>query len=119
MGKWAAGMPEDIGMNEIGWGMSTPAWIDIVSRCDAVAPNGENSGWYCNPEVDKLLDEAILTRDAAAAKALYQKANRVIMDDAGYVPYADDLQPVLLSAKVHGFVNPPEDWFDLSTVTVE
>ena len=35
MGKWAAGMPEDIGMNEIGWGMSTPAWIDIVSRCDS------------------------------------------------------------------------------------
>jgi peptide/nickel transport system substrate-binding protein len=119
MGKWAAGMPEDIGMNEIGWGMSTPAWIDIVSRCDTVAPNGENSGWYCNPEVDKLLDQAILTRDVAAAKVLYQKANRLIMDDAAYVPYTDDLQPVLLSPKVHGFVNPPEDWFDLSTVTIE
>jgi len=119
MGKWAAGMPEDIGMNEIGWGMSTPAWIDIVSRCDTVSPNGENSGWYCNPEVDKLLDEAILTRDVAAAKTIYQKANRMIMDDAAYVPYVDDLQPVLLSPKVHGFVNPPEDWFDLSTVTVE
>ena len=27
----------------------------------------------------------------------------------------DDLQPVLLSPKVKGFVNPPEDWYDLST----
>ena len=44
MGKWAAGMPEDIGMNEIGWGMSTPAGINIVSRCDTVAPNGEIPG---------------------------------------------------------------------------
>ena len=51
--------------NDIGWGMSTPAWIDIVSRCDSAPPGGVNSGWYCNKEVDKLLDEAILERDAA------------------------------------------------------
>jgi hypothetical protein len=52
-------------------------------------------------------------------KALYQKANRIIMDDAAYVPIDDDLQPILLSPKVKGFVNPPEDWYDLSTVSVE
>jgi peptide/nickel transport system substrate-binding protein len=52
-------------------------------------------------------------------KALYQKANRLIMDDAAYVPYVDDLQPVILSKKIKGFVNPPEDWFDLSTVSTE
>ena len=40
--------------------MSTPAWIDIVSRCDSAPPGGVNSGWYCNKEVDKLLDAAIL-----------------------------------------------------------
>ncbi len=52
-------------------------------------------------------------------KAIYQKANRLIMDDAAFVPTVDDLQPMLLSPKVKGFVNPPEDWFDLSTVSVE
>jgi peptide/nickel transport system substrate-binding protein len=119
MGKWAAGMGSDVGMNEIGWGMSTAAWIDIVSRCDSAPPGGVNSGWYCNKDVDKLLDAAILERDPTKMKAIYQKANRLIMDDAGYVPTVDDLQPVLLSAKVKGFVNPPEDWFDLSTVSVE
>ena len=41
------------------------------------------------------------------------------MDDAAYVPIDDDLQPILLSPKVKGFVNPPEDWYDLSTVSVE
>ncbi len=119
MGRWAGGMGNEVGMNEIGWGMSTPAWIDIVSRCDTMAPNGQNSGSYCNKEVDALLSQALTTRDQDAAKALYQKANRLIMDDAAYVPVVDDLQPVMLSPKVHGFVNPPEDWFDLSTVSVD
>ncbi len=119
LGKWAGGMSADVGMNEIGWGMSTPAWIDIVTRCDSAPPGGENSGYYCNHEVDKLLDQAILESDPAKAKVLYQKANRIIMDDAAYVPIVDDLQPILLSPKVKGFVNPPEDWYDLSTVSVE
>jgi peptide/nickel transport system substrate-binding protein len=119
MGKWAGGMTPDISMNEIGWGMSTPAWIDIVSRCDSAPPGGINSGWYCNHEVDKLLDQAIVTRDPVEMKAIYQKANRLIMDDAAFVPYIDDMQPILLSPKVKGFVNPPEDWFDLSIVSVE
>ena len=118
MGLWAKGMKDGVAMNEIGWGMSTPAWVGIVSRCDTMPPNGENSGYYCNRDVDKLLDQAIVTKDEGAAKALYQKANRVIMDDAAYVPTIDDLQPVILSPKVQGFVNPPEDWFDLSTVSM-
>jgi peptide/nickel transport system substrate-binding protein len=119
MGKWAGGMGPELGFNEIGWGMSTPSWIDIVSRCDSAPPGGVNSGWYCNKEVDKLLDAAILEQDTAKTKEIYQKANRLIMDDAAFVPTVDDLQPMLLSDKVKGFVNPPEDWFDLSIVSVE
>ncbi len=118
LGLWAKGMTNDVGMDEIGWGMSTPSWVDIVVECGSVAPNGENSGYYCNPKVDALLNQALTTKDQGAAKALYQKANRMIMDDAAYVPTVDDLDPVILSPKVHGFVNPPEDWFDLSTVSI-
>jgi len=119
LGKWAGGMSDDVGMNEIGWGMSTPAWINIVSRCDTVAPGGQNSGYYCNKKVDELLDQAIVTPDPAVARGLYQQANRIIMDDAAFVPLVDDLQPIILAPNVKGFVNPPEDWYDLSIVSVE
>ncbi len=119
LGRWAGGMSADVGMNEIGWGMSTPAWIGIVSRCDTQPPGGENSGYYCNKDVDRLLDQAILTADPGGARALYQQADKTIMEDAAFVPLVDDLQPILLSPKVKGFVNPPEDWYDLSTVSVE
>ncbi len=118
LGKWAGGMTPDIAMNEIGWGMSTPAWIGIVARCDTIAPNGQNSGAYCNEKVDALLDEAIITADTKAAAALYQQANRIIMDDAAFVPVVDDMQPMMLAPNVNGFVNPPEDWFDLSIVSI-
>ena len=112
-------MAPDVGMNEIGWGMSTPAWTGIVSRCDSAPPGGINSGWYCDKNVDAALDQALLARDAATAKELYQKANHTIMDDAAFVPTIDDLQPIVVSPKVHGFVNPPEDWYDLSIVSVD
>ncbi|MGH7121653.1 MAG: ABC transporter substrate-binding protein, partial [Acetobacteraceae bacterium] len=119
LGLWAAGMKPDIGMCEIGWGMSTPSWINIVTLCSSWPPNGENSGWYCDPKVDKLLLAALREADQTKAKAIYQKANRLIMDGAAYVPTIDDMEPVILSKKVKGFVNPPEDWFDLSTVWIE
>lgn len=119
MGKWAGGMSDDVGMNEIGWGMSTPAWVGIVSLCGSAPPGGINSGWFCDKAVDADLDGALLARDDKAATALYQKANRTIMDDAAFAPTIDDLQPIMLSSKVHGFVNPPEDWYDLSIVSLD
>ena len=63
----------DIGMNEIGWG-HVDSRLDqyrlalrIRSRRTARIPV------VLQPEVDKLLDQAILTREVAAAKVLYQK----------------------------------------------
>lgn len=118
LGLWAKGMADDVGMDEIGWGMSTPAWVGLVTECANAGPNGQNSGYYCNPKVDALLNQALMTKDQSKARDLYQQANRLLMNDAAYVPVVDDLQPTMLSPKVHGFVNPPEDWFDLSTVSL-
>ena len=41
------------------------------------------------------------------------------MDDAAFIPFLDDFQPILTADYVKGFVNPPEDWVDLSTVYIE
>ena len=82
-------------------------------------PGGVNSGWYCNPEVDKLLDAAVAERDEAKAREIYQKANKLIMEDAAFVPVVDDMQPMITAPNVKGFVNPPNDWFDFSTVWIE
>ncbi len=117
--RWASGMTEDIGMNHIGWGMTYPSFIRIIASCGSFPPNGVNSGWYCNEEVDKLMDEAVTIKDEAKAKEVYQQINRMIMEDAAFVPLVDDLQPIFLAPNVKGFVNPPNDWYDFSTVWIE
>ena len=40
-------------------------------------------------------------------------------EDAAYIPITFDRAPLALSSRVQGFVNPPEDWFQLWTVTLE
>ncbi len=117
--RWAAGMTEDVAMNHINWGMTYPSFIRIVASCGSFPPNGVNSGWYCNEEVDRLMDQAVMQKDQAKARGIYQKINQIMMEDAAFVPVIDDLQPMFLAPNVKGFVNPPNDWYDFSTVSIE
>jgi peptide/nickel transport system substrate-binding protein len=119
LGKWAAGMDEKTGLNTMAWGTSVPSWTGVVSRCTAFPPNGVNSGRYCNEKVDKLLDQAVSISDRVEAAKVYREANQLIMEDAGFIPMYNDSQPVFLHKSVKGFVNPAENWFDFSTVSIE
>ena len=42
-----------------------------------------------------------------------------MMEDAAFVPVVDDLQPMFIAPNVKGFVNPPNDWYDFATVSIE
>lgn len=119
LNKWAGGMTEQMGVETMGWGQSVPSWTGVVSRCTLQPPNGVNAGWYCNEEVDKLLDEAVAQGDPGKAAQVYRQANKLIMEDAGFIPMFNDSQPVFLNKSVKGFVNPPMNWFDFSAVSVE
>ena len=101
------------------WGTSIPSWTSVVSTCGALPPNGVNSGWYCNEQVDNLFNRAVAVADEAEAAKLYQEANALIMEDAAFIPMYNDSQPVFLHESVKGFVNPAENWFDFSTVWIE
>ena len=63
-------MTEDVAMNHINWGMTYPSFIRIVAACGSFPPNGVNSGWYCNEEVDKLMDQAVMEKDESKARAI-------------------------------------------------
>ena len=41
----------------------------------------QNNPAYCNPVVDRLLDESRIAGDLAARKAIYQKATKIILED--------------------------------------
>jgi peptide/nickel transport system substrate-binding protein len=49
----------------------------IFHKCKAP----QNNANYCNPQADKLLDDARLVADPAARKAIYADLTRIILDD--------------------------------------
>ena len=77
-----------------------------------------NRNGYKNPELDKLLDDAVATVDQNRRKELYAQANKIIWDDAaGIFPF--ELLNVYASRKrVSGFVPSASPVLSFTTVTV-
>jgi peptide/nickel transport system substrate-binding protein len=76
----------------IGWHSDTEDsgnFSEFLTMC----PNKEtgygqyNSGNYCNPEIDKLTIAAQSETDLNKRKAILQKIERILYDDAAFVPF--------------------------------
>ncbi len=81
-------------------------------------PNGWNWGYFTDPAIDKLGEEALSTFDGPARDALIAKMHETYVADAPEVFIAHDLNPRAISPKVHGFVQ-AQSWFqDLTPITV-
>jgi peptide/nickel transport system substrate-binding protein len=120
LSKMFQGLRPGHGAYQLSWGMTTNFWIDIVARSTRQPDKGVNVGWYANPRVDKLLDQARAELNDQKRASLYRQIDRIIMEeDAAFLPIVNDLNLVVLSPKVKGFVNPPEEWFQLSTPSLE
>jgi len=75
----------------IGWHSDTEDSSNFTEYL-AMCPNKEtgygqyNSGNYCNPEVDKLILASQVETDKAKRAAMLQKVERILYDDAAFVP---------------------------------
>lgn len=116
LSKWAQGMRPGYGWSQQSWGMTTPFWLNIVTSSSLTAPNGPNVGNYINPELDKIENQAISSTDPKEALDLWKKANRMVSEDAAIAPIVNDRAPYVMSPKVHGFIVPAEEWYDLNNV---
>jgi peptide/nickel transport system substrate-binding protein len=119
IGIWSSGIKPEIGMNQISWGMTSNYWLDMMVNSRWQAPNGLNTNYYANPEVDRLLDRALSEQDDAKRAALYRQTNAVVMADAWHIPIVNDLAPLVMNSKVKGFTHAPQEWYDLRSVWVE
>jgi peptide/nickel transport system substrate-binding protein len=66
-------------------GITDPDMMRRVFHSKQMPPVGFNRGFYSNPEVDRLIDEATTAADLARRKQLYADAQRLIARDAPYV----------------------------------
>ena len=66
-----------------------------------------NDTGYANAEVDALLERARGERDAEARRALYRRAERLILGDAAWLPLFHLRSHVVVGEDVEGWIEPP------------
>ena len=66
-------------------GVSDPDMLRRVFHSKQMPPNGFNRGYYENPEVDRLIDEAMAATSDADRRRLYVDAQRLLAEDAPYI----------------------------------
>jgi peptide/nickel transport system substrate-binding protein len=75
----------------VGWGAATGETSSplrsLLATVDAASGMGaSNRGRYSNPEMDRLLAQALRTVDDKAREALLQRASEVAVNDLGVIP---------------------------------
>ncbi|MDH6704945.1 peptide/nickel transport system substrate-binding protein [Kitasatospora sp. MAA19] len=94
----AAGVPQftqdhNIGLMMMQWGADWPTgygFLQQISDGRAIKASGNSNLAQLNdPEVNKLLDDAITNTDQSAREKIYGQIDKKIMDQAVYVPLTD------------------------------
>ncbi len=112
------GLQPDAQILPMPWGMSTGFWVRQILH--SKKQPFSNYGWYVNPEVDRLLDEATSTPDLAKSKELFARVNQIVVnEDVAVIPALIDLSPTAYQPYVKNFVLPHENWFVLHEVDIE
>ncbi len=93
-----------------GWGtLDTGATLAaVVHTNDKERGTGRiNRGRYSNPEVDRLIQQGLVTLDDRVREALYRKATAIAMDEVAWVPLHQ--QEMILGAKRRFRITPRFD----------
>lgn len=65
--------------------------------------SSQNHMGYANPEVDRLLEEARVESDEQRRTALYREAERIIVQEAPWIPLSHGVNHVLVKPRVKGY----------------
>jgi len=109
LGKVNPGLEGKADMAEMAWMTNDPDTLPYLALRTGAFPDkgGFNSGYYSNPEVDKLLEAARRETDQAKRAALYKQMQEVVHDDAPWAFIANWKQNAVTSAQVEGFALQP------------
>ena len=89
-----------------GWIMDYPDPEDILDlKFHSESPL--NDIRYSNPEVDELLDRARVEPDPSFRIALYQEAERLIVEDVAWIPLYFSVAHVVVNEAIEGWFEPP------------
>lgn len=109
---------KDAAMAEMAWATNDPDTLPSLALKSSATPDkgGFNAGYYQNPELDRLLDEARAEQDPERRAALYRRVDRIVHEDAPWALVASWKQDAAVSARVEGFALQPSFLMDLRMV---
>ena len=84
----------------VGGALADPDIIRRVFHSAQVPPAGFNRGYYSNPEVDRLIDDASKALSEDERRAKYGRAQQIIAEDAPYIPIWNKVNAIIAQ---HGF----------------
>jgi peptide/nickel transport system substrate-binding protein len=90
-------------------------WLRLYNPGGVIA---KRLGWIdMNYESLRLTDQAIRTVDAAKRKDLYERAQRLFIQDSPYVPLLQGVQRIAYRANLRGVVSNTMWWTDVSLMS--
>lgn len=118
LGRVNPGLEGKADMAEMAWMTNDPDTVPYLTlRTDAMPDKGGfNSGYYSNPEVDALLEQARASTDQAERGKLYAKVQAAVHEDAPWLFVANWKQNAVTTAAVQGFKLQPSFLLDLRGV---
>ena len=105
LGEVNPGLEGKADMAEMAWMTNDPDTLPFLALRTAAWPDqgGFNSGYYSNPEVDRLLEAARVSTDQNERAALYKEMQEIVQDDAPWVFVANWKQNAVTGANVENF----------------
>jgi peptide/nickel transport system substrate-binding protein len=113
------GLDADADMAEMAWMTNDPDTLPYLAlRCDAEpGQGGFNSGWYCNPAVDRLIEQARRATDRGERARLYRQLASQVQTDAPWAVIASWRQNLVARAGITGLRLEPSFFLRLDRVT--
>ncbi len=88
----------------------------LLSSKSATKTNAQNVAYYKNPDLDKILNQAATTIDESERGKLYTEAQKIVYDDAPWVPIAYAEPPLGFQKGVEDYKPSPTGGEPFNTV---
>ncbi|MEO3387913.1 ABC transporter substrate-binding protein [Mesorhizobium sp. CAU 1741] len=118
LGQVNPGLEGKADMAEMAWMTNDPDTLPFLTLRSAALPEegGFNSGYYSNPDVDEMLDQARMVTDQEERGALYKDVQALVHDDAPWIFVANWVQGAVTTANVENFSLQPSFFLMLHDV---
>jgi peptide/nickel transport system substrate-binding protein len=118
LGRVNPGLEGEADMAQMAWMTNDPDTLPYLALRTEAWPEqgGFNSGYYSNPEVDALLEEARTATDQDRRAELYREMQVIVQEDAPWVFVANWVQNAVTSDRVENFSLEPSFFLLLDDV---